>query len=287
MKIVRNIFIGLVITIAAIVGFVKFTFNKKADRQFVKPEIQIHEEVIQADIELGKRIYSVRNGCIDCHGADLSGALIMEDPAMGSIHGANITPYNLKDWTDEDIARAIRYGIHKEGRSLRFMPSFDFEGISKGDLAAVIAYVRSVPAVEKESHQNTFGPISHILAVAGKMPVMFPAFEIDHAKGFAEKPAEGPTYEFGKYLASSCVGCHQSNFAGGNIPGGDPSWPPAADIRLGNFAAYSEGSFKQMILTGQSPVTGNLLRPPMPVHLLKQLNETETNALWAFLSTLK
>lgn len=287
MKIVKRIFIGIIIFIALAVAAVKLSFNSKANRVFAKPDLQIHEDVVKADIELGKRLYTVRAGCIDCHGADLSGAVIMENPAMGNVHGANITPYKLKDWTDEDIANAVRYGIHKEGRSLRFMPSFDYEGISKGDLAALIAYVRSVPAVEKENHQNTFGPIAHVMSVAGQMPIMFPAHAIDHSKGFSEKPAEEPTFEFGKYLAHSCVGCHRADYSGGKIPGGDPSWPPAADIRLGNFAAYTEESFKEMILTGKSPVTGAMLRPPMPIHLLKQLNETETKALWAYLSTLK
>ncbi|MCC2680220.1 MAG: putative cytochrome c with heme-binding site [Pseudobdellovibrio sp.] len=287
MKILKRILIGLVAVIALVVVIVKVSFNSKLNQTFAKPELQIHEDVIKADVELGKRLYSVRSGCIDCHGADLSGALIMEDPAMGNIHGANIAPYKLKDWSDEDIARAIRYGVHKDGRSLRFMPSFDFEGLSKGDLAAMIAYLRSVPAVEKESHQNTFGPIAHVLSVTGQMPIMFPAAVIDQSKGFVEKPAEGPTFEFGKYLASSCVGCHRHDYTGGKIQGGDPAWPPAADIRLGNFAAYNQESFKQMVMTGKSPVTGNMLRPPMPVHLLKQLNETETQALWAFLSTLK
>lgn len=287
MKIVKKIIIGLVILVAVVAVIVKICFNSKASQVFAKPELQIHEDVIKADVELGKRIYAVRNGCIDCHGVDLTGAMIMEDPAMGSIHGANITPFTLKDWTDEDIGRAIRYGIHKEGRSLQFMPSFDFEGLSKGDVAAVIAYLRSVPAVEKESHKNKFGPLAHVLAVAGQMPIMFPALVVDPSKGFSEKPAEEASLDFGKYLANSCVGCHQHNYSGGKIPGGDPSWPPAADIRLGKFAAYTEESFKKMMETGVSPVSGSLLRPPMPIHLLKQMSETETKALWIFLSSLK
>lgn len=60
---------------------------------------------------------------------------------MGRIHGANLTPYNLKDWTDEEIAAAIRYGIHETGRSIRFMPSYEYAAMGKGDIAAIVAVV--------------------------------------------------------------------------------------------------------------------------------------------------
>ena len=135
----------------------------------------IHDRVAQADVELGKRIYQVRSGCIDCHGANLAGAKIMEDPAMGNIWGANLTPANLSGWTDEEIARAFRYGIHKTGRSLRFMPAFDYQAMSLDDAAALVAYIRSVPAVDQPSHENTFGPVAKTLSTLGQMPVMFPA----------------------------------------------------------------------------------------------------------------
>jgi mono/diheme cytochrome c family protein len=286
MKIVKRILLSLVVLIAVVAVIVKVSFTSKANRIFAKPDIQIHEDVLKADLKIGERIFMVRNGCVDCHGKDLSGAKIMEDPAMGTIYGANITPYKLKDWSDEDIARAIRYGIHKEGRSLRFMPSFDFEGLSKGDVAAVIKFIRSVPSVEKESHENSYGPLAHVLAVAGQMPVMFPALVVDPTKGFSEKPSEEATLAFGKYLANSCVGCHGSEFKGGKIPGGDPSWPAAADIRLGGSPVWTEESFTNLIKSGKSPVDGRELRAPMPVNLLKQMNETEVKALWLFLSSI-
>lgn len=274
------------LTLAAIaVAGILFKFNLKVSAQYEKPQVSIHDEVLKANIELGKRLYSVRSGCIDCHGANMAGKLVMDNPPMGTITGANITSFTLKDWTDEDIAVAIRYGIHKSGRSLNFMPSFDYEGLSKGDVAAIIAYMRSVPEVTTPSKINSFGPIAKLLGVAGKMPVLFPAENVDPKKGFADKPEEGPTPEFGKYLAGACIGCHGADFKGGPIAGGDPSWPPAANIRLG-AKKWSETEFTQAIKTGKSPVNAADLRPPMPVELLKQMNDMEVKALWNFLSTL-
>lgn len=118
------------------------------------------------------------------------------------------------------------------------------------------------------------------------MPIMFPALAVDSSQGFAEKPNEASTPEFGKYLANSCVGCHGENFQGGKIKGGDPAWPEATNIRLGSDAFWVEAKFRDMILTGTSPKSGQALRPPMPVHLLKQMNETEVKALWLYLASL-
>ncbi|HEX4925324.1 MAG TPA: cytochrome c [Bdellovibrionales bacterium] len=278
---------ALAVFVAALVGFVYFQFSQLMAKEYKRPEFTISDEVAAADLELGKRIYGVRAGCVDCHGEDLAGKMVIDDPAMGVIHGANITPYKLSNWSDEDIAAIIRYGVHKDGRSARGMPSFDYENMSKSDIAALIKYVRSVPPVEKESHQNTYGPVGRALTVFGQLPLLVPASHIDQTKGFGEKPAEGPTYEFGKYLANSCVGCHGSEYRGGPIPGGDPKWPPASDIRLGANAKYNEESFRQMIATGISPVTNLPIKPPMPVALLKQMNDTEIKALWEFFKTLK
>lgn len=287
MKLLLKIFISLLILFGFFVTFVQVSFSNNRSRQYKAKDFSIQEMVKTADVELGKRLYTVRNGCIECHGADLSGAKIMENGAMGSIFGSNISPFKLKDWSDEEIARAIRYGIHKSGRSLVFMPSFDFEAISMGDTAALVAYIRSVPAVEKESHTNTFGPIAKMLSAFGKIPVMFPAKIINLQKGFSEKPPEGPTVEFGKYLTNACIGCHGEDLKGGKIQGGDPSWPEAPNIRLGAESKWNENLFKEVIKTGVSPISKNKLRAPMPVNLLAQMNEEEIQAIWLYLSSLK
>ena len=287
MKTLLKIAGGLVVLLLLVVGSIQFTFSRNLNKTYEAPQFQIAELVKQADLELGKRIYHVRAGCVDCHGENLAGKIVMDNPAMGKISGANLTPSNLKNWTDEEIAVAIRYGIHKEKRSLRFMPSFDFEGLSIEDTAALIAYIRSVPEVAQPSAENAFGPVAKVLSTLGKMPVMFPAAIIDTKKGFGKKPAEEPTLEFGRYLAHSCVGCHRADYTGGKIPGGDPSWPEASNIRLGkDQKTWTEENFKNMILTGKSPITGQELRMPMPIALLKQLNETEIKALWLYLTSL-
>ncbi len=278
----------LVVVASIFIGIQFSKFNSKLEEKF-----PMHEELSKINwkqnpnIELGKRIYYVRNGCVECHGQNLTGVKIMENGAMGSLYGVNITPFRTKHLSDEDIVRAVRYGVHQSGRSLRFMPSFDFEGMSTDDLSALIAFLRSTPEIAQESHQNTYGPMLKILSALDKMPVVFPAHFIDHSKGFGTKPTEAATIEFGKYLANACIGCHGSEYKGGPIPGGDPSWPPAANIRLGADSRWTKENFQKMIQSGVSIYSGQPLRAPMPVNLLKQLNQTEIDAIWMFLSSLK
>ena len=280
--------VAVFVLIALVLGIaIQFSFAKDQNKLYEAKTFEISELVANADVELGKRLFTVRNGCIDCHGEDLAGARVMDNGAMGTIYGANLTPFNLSTWTDEEIARAIRYGIHKTGRSLRFMPSFDFEGLSLGDTAALVAYLRSAAPVERQNFVNIYGPVAKTMSFLGQMPVMFPAKILDLNKGFGEKPEEGPTKAFGQYLAHSCVGCHGHEFRGGKIPGGDPSWPEASNIRLGMNPLWTEESFTQLIKTGVSPISSQPLRLPMPIAQLQQMNEVEIKALWSFLSTLE
>ncbi len=61
----------------------------------------------------------------------------------------NITPAGLGEWSDAEIARAIREGVSRDGRPL--MPPMAFayyKDISEADMAAIIAYLRSLPPME-------------------------------------------------------------------------------------------------------------------------------------------
>jgi mono/diheme cytochrome c family protein len=59
---------------------------------------------------------------------------------------ANITPAALGAWTDDEIKRAIVYGISRDGRQLLPFMGFSFyEKISDEDLDAIVAYLRTLP----------------------------------------------------------------------------------------------------------------------------------------------
>jgi mono/diheme cytochrome c family protein len=59
----------------------------------------------------------------------------------------NLTPHEtgLKSWTDAQIATSIRTGKDREGKPYKPPMAFDFyKGISEADMAALIAYLRSL-----------------------------------------------------------------------------------------------------------------------------------------------
>jgi hypothetical protein len=65
---------------------------------------------------------------------------------------ANITSHptaGIGAWTDQEIARAITQGVSRDGRALKPPMAFSFyAGLKDGDLAAIIAYLRTVPPLQ-------------------------------------------------------------------------------------------------------------------------------------------
>ena len=63
----------------------------------------------------------------------------------------NITPdkeTGAGTWTDSQFEQAIRHGIGHDGRKLLdFMPYPFFRSMSDEDLASIIVYLRSIPAI--------------------------------------------------------------------------------------------------------------------------------------------
>ncbi|SNT27097.1 c-type cytochrome [Tropicimonas sediminicola] len=103
--------------------------------------------------------------CAGCHmprGADgapvmdagLSGGNIgFEIPGLGIFWPPNLTPSTsgLGDWTDTQIADAIRTGQRPDGRLLApAMPWPAYAELSDEDVAALVAYLRSLPPTEAQ-----------------------------------------------------------------------------------------------------------------------------------------
>lgn len=257
-------------------------------RRHAPPSIDIAQEVRNAPIGVGERIVRVRNGCPDCHGKDLGGARVVDDPVVGKVYAPNLTPAGLGTWSDAEIAAAIRTGLRPDGKPLVIMPAHEYQYLARDDLAALIAYLRSVPAVERSTSPVEVGPLPRLLYALGKFPTLLPAETIDPSRGFDEKPHEAPTAAFGRYLASaSCSGCHGSEFRGGPIPGAPPDWAAAAPIRLGADGRWNLDGFVRTMREGRSALDGHALRAPMPVSVFRKMNDVELAALWNFLSTLR
>jgi mono/diheme cytochrome c family protein len=277
---------ALILAIAAFYLYADLHLKSALSRTYVVPDISIAHDVSTADRALGERIVQKRNGCADCHGADLSGKTIINDPAFAKISAPNLTPFALAGLSDQALARAIRHGLRANGTSLIFMPSYEYQNLSKSDVAAIIAYLRTVPSVKKPNTPIQIGPIGKILYALGQLPVLTPAAMINHESGFVAKPKVAPTREFGLYLVNSgCIGCHRQRLTGGHIVGGAPDWPPAANIRFAGRAKWTKETFFRAMKTGVSASSGKPLRLPM-IAVVGKFNDTELSAIWLYLSSL-
>ncbi len=90
---------------------------------------------------------------------------------LGTLYAPNLTPGGpLKDWSDGEIVRAIREGIGKDGRALIIMPSESFHAMSDADVQALVAYLRSQPAVSRQTPPRDIGLIGTLLIGTGLFP---------------------------------------------------------------------------------------------------------------------
>jgi mono/diheme cytochrome c family protein len=242
------------------------------------------------DIELGKHIVNSRNGCVECHGSDLAGKTFINDPAIGVLSGPNLTPSVMGSKSDVEIIQSLRFGVKGDLKPLVFMPSHEFQHLSLHDMQSIVAYLRSLPSVEKANEPIKLGPLAKILFATGKVPTFIPAASglIRREHGFTEKPEEAPTPEYGAYLIKAgCAGCHGQELKGGPIPGAPPEWLPAANIAADSTAAkWTKEQFVTAMREGKRP-DGSVISPPMPIPLTSQLKDVELEAMWAYIHSQK
>jgi mono/diheme cytochrome c family protein len=231
-------------------------------------------------IHLGERWVS--NLCTECHGEDLAGTVMFEDPAIGRIVAHNLTAGEGgagSSYTDVDWIRAIRHGIGPEGRALFVMPSEAYYYFSDRDLGAIIAYVKSVPPVDNDPGEISVTPMARLLVAAGVFVNPFAAERIDQIAPRPAAPEPGVNAEYGNYLALTfgCQACHGSDFAGGKHP--EPNGPAVPSITTAsNLAIWSEEDFLTAVRTRKSRF--------MPWESLNKLTDAELIAIWLHLQTV-
>ena len=266
--------------------FIYFSVQSRFEKKY---EVTVQPLTIPTDsasIALGQHIAAIK-GCTDCHGKDFGGNVVVDDPGLGLVAAPNITQgkggitSRRGTFTDEDYVRAIRHGIGKDGKTLKLMPSYEYQPLSKKDLAALIAYIKTRPAVDKEMPAIALKPLAYVLTSFDKVPLVV-AEKVNHTAPMEEVVHPEVTAAFGKYLAVSCVGCHGENFRGGDaiIPG-SPSVPNITGN--GSLSKWTEAQFIQTLRTGVTPEGKKLDPKYMPWPMAKEFTETEIKSLYLFL----
>ncbi len=138
---------------------------KTNDTFRVRPLTNIKYESTVARLKRGEYLTNGLLQCFTCHsprnwkepgappvaGKIGSGGTILVDDSTTFAIAPNITPdkeTGAGTWTDDMLARAIREGVGHDGRALFWqMPSSTFRNLADEDLASVIVYLRSIPAV--------------------------------------------------------------------------------------------------------------------------------------------
>jgi mono/diheme cytochrome c family protein len=125
-----------------------------------------------AAVERGKYLVTIAS-CHDCHtpgyflgkpdmarylgGSDVG----FELPGLGVFLGPNLTPdkeTGLGNWTDAQVLAALQTGTRPDGRMLApIMPWRALAALTKQDVTALVAYLRSLPPVQNKV-PGPFGP---------------------------------------------------------------------------------------------------------------------------------
>ena len=260
-----------------------------------------------AEIARGKYIFGATGGC-GCHTESgnppkppNSGGRKYEGP-FGTAYSSNITPdpkTGIGNWTDEQIIAAIRLGRRPNGERLVPVHPFTvFNGMAAEDLRALVAFLRTVKAVNRQIPPKKLVPLFESLA----LPAWLVAFAPRETP-----PAAAPTSGVarGEYLVRAvahCGECHSprtitqatdnSRFLGGNPKGPEgaamPNITPEPDTGIGQ---WSEEEIADYLASGNKPdgdVAGGLMAEVIEGTLAgyKDLTKADRLAVARYLKTV-
>ena len=263
-----GIVLGGLIGLILLTGLVLYPIGmQKLTRSY--PNIPVETVNIPTDpdaIARGKHV-SIIWACTKCHGANLSGTLITNDPnegtipILGTIPASNLTSSNGgvgQSYTDIDWVRAIRHGVKSDGQVEIIM--FDYSTMSDQDLGDLIVYLKQIPPVDTNYPEIHYGPV---IPIAPAIGIFTPAAElIDHNAPHPTDPNPDATIEYGKYLSAICAGCHGSGIA-----------------RV--LKKWNQEDFIRTIHTGVLP-DGRQLGPTMSSNTFREMDDMELSALWLY-----
>jgi mono/diheme cytochrome c family protein len=279
---------SIVVLILIFAGFIYWKSGSILNHQY---EVQVRKISVQPDsltLARGKHLAGPLTGCVDCHGADLSGTVLMDAMPFAILAAPNLTPGEgglSKDYSFEEFDRAIRHGVKRNGKGVWIMPSYHYVYLGDEDVFALYTYLKNLKPVNKQLPEFQLGPIGRAVLTFGGFPGAT-ADLIHHNKKPPSKPAEAPTKEYGEYMARiGCIGCHAPNLSGGMIYGADPSWPPAANITMGGKLRLYKSSedLAKLLREGERP-DRTIVHEAMPIKTLADLTDDEITALWLYLS---
>jgi mono/diheme cytochrome c family protein len=314
MKWLLRIVLGLIGLIALLIGgtfaYAELTYDKDFASHPLPP---IKASSDPAVIAHGEYVANAVAHCPACHWPgeydkprklgprhDLRGGMKIPAPGFGIFYPPNITPHTtgIKDFSDGELARAIRHGVNRHGRIAPVM-HLAVGPMSDEDLTAVISYLRSIAPIANQAPPDEYGLIGKIVLGIIGPKTNEPAPYVAPASG-----AAGISVERGKYLATGpafCAGCHTpvdpfDGFApSGPLFSGEAQAEPDAtdhnyeivapnitpDPKTGYMRAWTEDAFVARFRAGRA-VAGS----KMPWEAFQQMTDEDLRSIYRFLQTV-
>ncbi len=289
-KLLKRIGIGFFGLVVLLIATVFVMSSVRLNRDYENFEVDVQSDSIPDDaaaVAQGEHI-AITRYCATCHGENLAGDYLLNEPVLAVVPAPNLTAgaggiggTN----TDEDWIRAIRHGVGQDGRGLIGMPSRVWYQMSDEDLGALVAYLKTIPAVDNELPERRFGPLFRVLLILGQAPAS-EASLIDHYADRPITPDLGVTVEYGEYLAAGCTACHGPMLNGGQARDFDGELVTALNLTPGGeLVGWTEEDFITAMRTGVTP-SGRELGDLMPWQYLGQMTDDELKAIWLYLLSL-
>jgi mono/diheme cytochrome c family protein len=201
----------------------------------------------------------------------------------------NITPdreTGIGGWTDEQLSVAIREGIRPDGSVMKGIMPFDlYRQMSDSDVKAMVAFIRSIPAVRNEVSKSEKGEPLSMAKDAAKLTV-------------ADVSRDDPLV-YGAYLAGPvghCIECHTPGShgnvdyannlgAGGRVFAGPWGQSVSSNITQTGLNRWTDEEIKIMISKGIRP-DGSPMMPPMGYGYYANISDGDLDAIVAYLRSL-
>lgn len=298
----------IICTIAVAVMYTSSCKGKKSE-----PQADNKEDSLKKAVERGNYLANHVAVCIDCHskrditkfsmpvipgteGGGAGFAFGKTEGVPGEITPPNITPFALKDWTDEEIVKAMTMGINKKGDTLfPMMPYHNYSRMAKTDVYSIVAYLRTLKSIDSTTPPRK---LEVPLSMFGPLP-----------DGNLDKnsiPDKTDKIKYGQYLTTiaSCGDCHTPMGSQGPdfskmFSGGTVFDNPFFKVAVGNITpdsatgigTWTEEAFvnKFKINSSDEVVNSNPGRNNsfMPWYMYGKMNEEDLKAIYAFLRTVK
>lgn len=200
-----------------------------------------------ARVEHGKRLATMF-ACNGCHGANYTGWNFGEAfPIVEGLWASNIS-LTLPQMSDADLERLLREGV-LAGREIYVMPSKQTQFLSAPDMAALVAFLRTIPPA---GEPTPLPPEGFEAAVTARLPDDYWLTQIEGTKRSYHNAAEevayfaahpppdlGPELARGRMIAASvCSSCHGAALDGVGEPAGD----------IQGALAYDDAAFERLLV---------------------------------------